>query len=438
MTAHTQTVRVLIVEDNPADVALIKYSLAECKRETFTCVAADLLQTALDSLKEDNHDIVLLDLSLPDSLGIEACERIRAECPSIPIVVLTGLDDEDVALEALQRGAQDYLVKGQFVDCLLIRSLRHAIERQRIETARQCMEAELRQAHDQLESRVAARTDELIRANDELKQAIRDRERAEELARIRHAELAHLARLNTLGEMASSLAHELNQPLTAIVAYTHSCLRRMSDDQWEDEAVRDELELEMQKAADQAKRGAAIIQRIRRLVTKRGSEHAAYNVNDSIREVAELVAAELRNAKVQLQLQLADDLPCVFADRVQIEQVLINLIRNGIEAMSSHGGRLRVSSARDVQGNVEVKIIDSGAGADTWTLGHLFDPFFSTKQSGLGLGLSISRSIVETHEGKLSVAPNVGAGLTFRFTLPIQDGAMAADPQRPSPPREDS
>lgn len=399
------SVRVLIVEDNPADVALIDESLAERKREQFECASVSMLATALAWIKNETPDVLLLDLSLPDSTGIAACERIHVECPSVPIVVLTGLDDEEVAIEALQRGAQDYLVKGHIDSGLLARSLRYAIERQRIETA-------LQRAHDELEDRVAQRTEELRRAN--------------EVARARHEELAHLARLNTLGEMASSLAHELNQPLTAIVAYLNSCLRRLGNDGWEDEVVREEVETELEKASRQAKRGAEIIQRLRRLVSKRDAERVAFNVNDSIRTVAELVATELRTGNVQMQLALDDELPTVSADRVQIEQVLLNLVRNGIDAMASGGGELRVSSARDVQGNVEVKVIDGGHGADTDTLGRLFDPFFSTKESGLGLGLSISRSILETHQGKLSVAPNVDRGLTFRFTLPINSAAEHA------------
>jgi C4-dicarboxylate-specific signal transduction histidine kinase len=413
MVGSDGPVRVLIVEDNPADALMIRTFLAKNQRETLTCHTVDMLQTALAHITSEAPDVVLLDLSLPDSTGITACERIRLQCPTVPIVVLTGLDDENVALEALQRGAQDYLVKDQITSGALVRSLRYAIERQRVETA-------LQQAHDLLEERVAERTEELSRTNEVLKQAIRDRERAEEFARARHEELAHLSRLNTLGEMASSLAHELNQPLTAIVAYTRSCLRRMSDDRWEDEEVRNEIELEMQKAADQAKRGAEIIQRLRRLVSKRDPERVAFRMNESIREVTELVAAELRANRVELYLELDESLPTVSADRVQIEQVLLNLLRNGIEAMANAGGKLRVRSARDVQNNIEVKVIDSGTGADAKTLGHVFDPFFSTKGAGLGLGLSISRSIIESHHGKFSVAPNLDRGLTFRFTLPIQ------------------
>ncbi|HRX79461.1 MAG TPA: response regulator, partial [Pirellulaceae bacterium] len=381
MVGSGESVRVLIVEDNPADALLIRTFLAKNQRELFACRSVDKLQTALDCIASDVPDVLLLDLSLPDSTGITGCERIHCACPTIPIVVLTGLDDENVALEALQRGAQDYLVKDQISSGVLVRSLRYAIERQRVETA-------LQQAHDLLEERVAERTEELSRTNEVLKQAIRDRERAEEFARARHEELAHLSRLNTLGEMASSLAHELNQPLTAIVAYTHSCLRRMSDDDWEEEAVRDEIELEMQKAADQAKRGAAIIQRLRRLVTKRDSERVPFCMNESIREVTELVAAEMRTNGVELVLELDESLPTVAADRVQIEQVIVNLVRNAIAAMSEDGGELRIRSARDTQENIEVQVIDSGPGADAKTLSRVFEPFFSTKDEGLGLGLS--------------------------------------------------
>lgn len=402
---------VLIVEDNPADAGLIVQSL-DSRFETFSWRWVDLLENALLVVRSDPPDVVLLDLSLPDSIGTGGCRQMHAAAPTVPIVVITGMDDEEIALQSLKEGAQDFLAKDQIDNRVLVRSLRHAIERQRIETALQC-------AHDELEDRVAARTIELRNANDELKSAIRERELAERLARARHQELAHLSRLNTLGEMASSLAHELNQPLTAIVAYTNSCLRRMGDDGWEDLEVRHELETEMKKAAAQAKRGANIIRRLRSLVSKRESERHPFCVNDSAKEIADLVVADLRNVDVRLILTLDPQLPLVSADRVQIEQVLLNLLRNSIESMASSGGQLTVGTGLGLNQTVEVVVSDTGCGAQTDKLEQLFEPYYTTKADGLGLGLAISRSIVESHRGKLSVVANHHAGLTFRFALPI-------------------
>ena len=417
------TIRVLIVEDNPADVALIEQLLHATRSTNFELIHSETIEASLARIGESKVDVVLLDLSLPDSTGIEACEKIRQAKTSIPVVILTGLDDEQVAIDAVQRGAQDYLVKGEIDSDVLVRSLRYAIERQRIET-------ELQQAHDELEKRVAERTSDLTMANEELKRVIIERERAEESVRKHRESLAHVARLNTLGEMATGLAHEVNQPLTAVVAYTRSCLRRFQQQDLSDETVRGELMDQMEKAAEQAKRAGDIIHRLRRLVSKRDSEREPTDVNDCVRTVAKLVESDSQTCGIELRLILHDNLPDVQADRIQVEQVLLNLIRNGFDAMSEATASRReliVKTACDVQDNIEIKVIDQGDGADAEALSHLFDAFYTTKEDGLGLGLSISRSIIEAHQGKLSVSPNVDAGLTFRFTIPIPTDSVSND-----------
>lgn len=216
--------RVLVVEDHPPDREIIEVLLANAPSASFKFEHAGLLADALERMAQGGIDVVLLDLSLPDGDGIDACIGVHEHSSTVPIVVLTGLDDEDLAVEAVKRGAQDYLVKGRIDSQLLCRSLRYAIERQRAEAA-------VERARDELEARVEQRTAQLSEANRQLQREIAEREKAEALAKLRQEELAHVARMNTLGEMASNLAHELNQPLTAIVAYAGSCLRRLRSDQ---------------------------------------------------------------------------------------------------------------------------------------------------------------------------------------------------------------
>ncbi len=409
------SIQILMIEDSPADVAVIRALLAKVRARQFQLEQVGLLAEGMARVEQSGIDVVLLDLSLPDSHGIGGCKQLAGQSPRVPIVVLTGLDDEAVAIETVQQGAQDYLVKGQIDSNLLGRSLLYAIERKRIE-------AELQQAHDKLEQRVDERTAELREKNAELKMVIRQRDRAEQLARRRQEELAHVARLNTLGEMASTMAHELNQPLTAIVGYTRSCLSRMENAASNGDGLYEELAVEIEKTAEQAKRGGEIIKRLRRLVRKRESDRMATDINDCVDAVVQFVGPDIRRSRVDVQVELDESLPRVQADRIQIEQVLLNLVRNAFDAMKEcDTRRIVISTAVDKQNSIEVKVTDRGPAIDAVKLGVVFDPFYSTKEDGLGLGLSISKSIIEAHQGKLTVAPNTDQGLTFRFTLPIDE-----------------
>jgi C4-dicarboxylate-specific signal transduction histidine kinase len=310
----------------------------------------------------------------------------------------------------LRQGAQDYLVKGR-IDCnLLSRSLRYAIERKKVEVA-------LQAARDGLEARVEQRTAQLRAANLRLEREIAERKAAEEKERKHRDALAHIARLNTMGEMASSLAHEINQPLTAIVGYITSCLRRLRSGEWHKLALMDVLE----KAAAEAKRGGEIIRRLRRLVSKRDLEQSCFDVNRAVREVLSMIEPETRAADVVVRFDAEDGLPSVWADRVQIEQVLLNLTRNGLESMIDRdieAKELAVKTAVGGDGRVEIAVADSGRGGAIRNLDQLFEPFYSTKPEGLGMGLPISRTIVDTHGGRLVAAPNSRGGLSFRFSLP--------------------
>jgi C4-dicarboxylate-specific signal transduction histidine kinase len=334
-------------------------------------------------------------------------------------VVLTGLNDEELALAAVQQGAQDYLVKGEIDSRLLSRSLRYAIERKKAEAA-------LQAARDELEKRVEERTAELRAANVRLQREIADRKLTEEKEREHREQLARVSRLNTMGEMASVLAHEMNQPLTAIVGYTRSSLRRLRADPWN--AV--ELAQMLEKVAGEAKRGGEILKRLRRLVRKRLPERLRFDVNDAVREVLAMIEPEARTQEVSVSFQTRQETLPVFADRIQIEQVLLNLVRNGIEAMADRETKLReltVTSGMKEAGTVEVTVSDSGRGGAISDLGKLFEPFFSTKPAGLGMGLSISRTIIETHGGRLVASPSVGGGLAFRFMLPSGGAAVRAE-----------
>jgi signal transduction histidine kinase len=240
----------------------------------------------------------------------------------------------------------------------------------------------------------------------------------EERERLRQelAHFAHLNRVSTMGELTASLAHEINQPLAAIVTNAQVCLRWLMRDVPNLEEVRQAAEL----IARDGKRASEVITRIRALVRNTGSEKARLDINPTIEEVVHLTEQEALRNGVALRTELAGDLPFVPGDRVQLQQVLLNLIINGMEAMSSlvDGRReLLIYSRLHESNQVLVGVQDSGIGIEPENLKKIFDPFYTTKSQGMGMGLAICRSIVENHGGKLWASPNDGRGATFKFTL---------------------
>ncbi len=283
-----------------------------------------------------------------------------------------------------------------------------------------------------VEHLIKVRTAELRTANRDLVCEMAERRRAEETARERQKEMDHVARLSILGEMASNLAHELNQPLGAIANYARGCTRRLEMGTGNPAQL-----VEITRAiAEQAERAGQIIAGIRNFVRKRASQLEPMDVNEAIRTAVSLCQGQVRNGNVTLALalDLATDLPLVMADRVQIEQVVLNLVKNALDAMQdvpggTADGRVRtvtVHSGRDEEGRVAVAVADQGHGISEEARARLFDPFFTTKSDGMGLGLSICRTIVETHGGHLWVTDNAGGGVVMRFTLPVANEARQA------------
>jgi C4-dicarboxylate-specific signal transduction histidine kinase len=231
-----------------------------------------------------------------------------------------------------------------------------------------------------------------------------------------------------MGEMASGLAHELNQPLAAIVAYADACQELVESDRM----PREQLLEVLRSVSSQAERAGKIIHRLRRLVRKSDPARAAICLNDAVRDVVALVEIEARRAEVSLRLELDPGLPVLCADLVQIQQVLVNLIRNGIEAMSEtqpDRRELCIVTRRPSPAEVEVAVCDAGRGLDRETMQRMFEPFFTTKRDGLGMGLSISRGIVAAHGGRLNLTPNPDGGVTVRCTLPITDAEVLHEPE---------
>ncbi len=250
---------------------------------------------------------------------------------------------------------------------------------------------------------------------------ITERRQAEEEARQHQADLVHVSRLCTMGEMAAGLAHELNQPLAAIVSYTQGCVRRLGTGPINAE----ELLEAMRQVTNQAQRAGEIIRRLRNFVSKGEPQRTFVDANAMVREVLSMAKMDIRKHQVKVKLQLAENLPTVHADIIQIEQVILNLVRNGMEAMTGNDDNdreLLVSTYLNSTAEVETAISDRGEGLPMGDSEQVFDAFFTTKKEGMGMGLAISRSIIEAHGGRLWAKANPERGTTFFFTLPIQTG----------------
>ena len=252
-----------------------------------------------------------------------------------------------------------------------------------------------------------------------------DRIRASAAAQEAHAELARVARLTTMGELAASIAHEINQPLAAVIASGSAALRWLARTPPNLQEAKEALDA----VVKQGSRASEVIGRVRALLRNWKPEYVALNVNEAIREVLGLTGHALRSRDVAVQLRLPEGLPPALGDRVQLQQVIMNLIMNGADAMASIIERpriLQIELAHDEGQSVLVSIRDAGTGIDEAIRERIFEPLFTTKSTGMGMGLSICRSIVEAHGGCLWVSPAKPYGADFQFTIPISRGA--ADP----------
>ena len=249
---------------------------------------------------------------------------------------------------------------------------------------------------------------------------VTDRKRAEEeRERLRQleADLAHINRVSMMGELAASIAHEVNQPLSGVVVNANACLRWLAGDSPNLEEAREAV----RRIVRDGKRAGDVIARIRALATKTATAKERLDLNEAVREVVAFAGDQLRKNRVAVRTELAADLLPVSGDRVQLQQVVLNLVMNAIEAMSSVEERPReliVRTQNDDAGQVRVTVQDSGMGLDPQSMERIFDAFYTTKRGGMGMGLAISRSIIQNHGGKLWAVANEGPGLSVQFTIP--------------------
>jgi C4-dicarboxylate-specific signal transduction histidine kinase len=366
---------ILHLEDNPGDAELIR-DILETDGIVSHVTRVETQADFLTLLEQGRFDLILADYSLPSFDGLSALRLALEKCPNVPFIFVSATLGEEVAIEALKLGATDYVLKDRLSRIVpsVQRALREAEERN-------------------------------------------ERKRAEQALLGAQAELAHVTRVATLGEMTASIAHEINQPLGAVVNNASACLRWLAANNVEEARRSAEL-----IRAD-GHRAAEIIRRIRSFAKKTPSQKDWIDIDQSIREVTALARSEMHRNDITLETRLSDDVhhvPLVFADRIQLQQVILNLIMNAVEAMSevSDGPRqLLIRTGTDAAGAIVVAVRDSGPGIAPENLDRLFTPFYTTKPQGMGMGLAICRSIIEAHGGRLWASANNGPGATFQFTL---------------------
>lgn len=365
---------VLHLEDDPRDTELIR-DILEAEGIVSHVTRVETQTDFIASLERGGFDLILADYSLPSFDGLSALTIALERCPDLPFIFVSGALGEETAIEAVKGGATDYVLKerpSRIVPCVQ-RALLEVEERSK-------------------------------------------RKRAE-------AQLARVNRITTLGVVAASIAHEVNQPLGAIVTSAASCSRWLAAEPPDLEKARRALE----RIGKDGQRASEVIARIRALVQRETPRKDPVDINDTILEVVALTRDEIQRNDIVLCARLAEGLPLVPGDRVELRQVILNLIVNAIEAMSKIDDRCReLTIVSDVDGpkEVRVEVRDSGPGIAPEVADKLFEAFNTTKPGGIGLGLSISRSIIEAHRGRVWARGNVPEGTVFQFSLPVDEGEL--------------
>lgn len=368
--APARAALVLAVDDDPASLKLLSEALAG---QPFTLAVAVDGEMALRQIQRATPDLILLDAMMPGLDGFEVCRRLQEDPATrdIPILFMTSLADTRDRVRGLELGAVDYITKPFVREELVARVRTHL-------AIRAAADVKIRKAQD---------------------------------------ELAHLNRMAALSELAASIAHELNQPLAAILNNAQAAGRLLS----RPEPDVAESRAAIADIADDARRAGQIIQRMRAMLKKGEPSADAHDLNDLAREVARLIAGDALLRGALLQFDLAPRLPAVRGDGVQLQQVLLNLLVNALDAVSRRPPDARqivVRTRARGDAEVEISVEDSGEGIAPADLERIFEAFFTTKAAGLGVGLAISRNIVEAHGGRLWAESPPGRGATLRCALP--------------------
>ena len=383
MYARDRALNVLLVEDNRGDAHLIQRLLTKSSSTKHALETVDRLIAGIERCGQGSVDVVLLDLGLPDSQGFATVATMRAAAPHVPIIVLTGLNDLELAVHAVREGAQDYLVKGMVTADTLERAMYYAIERKNLEE-------QLTQYSEHLEELVEQKTAELKRAE----------------------------RLAAIGQMAAMVGHDLRSPLQAILNTIY--LERKQVDLLEGYLAprkapsAQELRGGLDKLDEQVAYMSAMVTDLLDFARTPNPKITHTSVTQLIDDALHLVVVP---DNVEIQKKLDPSLPDIDVDPFLMQRALTNIIGNAFQAMPE-GGTLSIVTRKNGQ-SASIEVADKGMGIPPENISKLFEPLFSTKSRGVGLGLAIVKSIVDAHGGTITVESDLGRGSTFCIALPL-------------------
>lgn len=424
---------VLLIEDNLDHVDLLAQLFAVADTNPpFALLHEGDMASGLDRLRQGGIDLVLLDLTLPDSEGLESFIRVLEVSPDVAIIVMSGINDVSLAIETVQLGAQDYLVKGMVDNHLLIRAMQYAIERKRVQ-------AQLSRAHSELEVRVQERTAALRLANERLQKEIAERRKAEEEALSSNRQLAEALdalkdtqqqiilreRMHALGRMANGIAHDFNNTLSPIIGFSELMLLKPEVLQ---DTARVTTYLEKMHAA--AKDGARVVSQLRDFYRHRDDTELLTPVviNDIVQQAVSLTQpkwkddAQAHGVTIQVRTELSP-MPSIPGDEAELREAIINIMFNAIEAIPDRGCiTLRTKVLEDF---VEIAVEDDGAGMSEEVRTRCLEPFYTTRpDNGSGLGLGRVYGIMRRHEGEVDIQSTMGRGTKVTLRLPLGRSKM--------------
>ncbi len=399
----------LLIEDSESDGLLLREALRTGRPDDFRVEQAFSLREGLEALERSTPACILLDLGLPDSSGLEGLEQVLERAPAVPVVLMTAREDEALALRALQLGAQDYLVKEHASRAATVQAVRYAIERRQAERALREAELQAQQAQQAL-----------------------------------HVEHAERQKLEALGVLASGVAHDFNNLLTVILGNTGIALATLDDDA----RIRGPLE----QVEIAATRSAELVRQMLAYTGRGRMVVETLHVAELVSELSELSRTSLP-ASVTVSTAVAPDTPNIGADATQLRQVILNLVTNGAEAIGEAPGEVELRAdgvdvdRADLSGYhlaeylrpgrfARLQVIDSGEGMDAGTQAKMFEPFFSTRFTGRGLGLAAVHGIVRAHAGAIHVATQPGEGTTVTVLIPAAAAPVDQAPVADAAPAE--
>ncbi|HET6410183.1 MAG TPA: response regulator [Chthoniobacteraceae bacterium] len=429
-----EPVNVLLVEDNAEHVEFMEQMLAASQGPSlFQLRVANSLKATLDGLRAGGVDLIMLDLTLPDSDGLETFIRTVEAAPEVPIVVLSGISDVGLAIETVQLGAQDYLVKGHVDNHLLVRSMQYAIERKRVQL-------QLKKSNEELEVRVQERTAALQGANARLNREITERSKAEQealesnrklseaLEKLRRSQeqIIRRERMHALGRMANGIAHDLNNTLAPIVGFSELLLMKPD---FVNDAPRLRIYLEIIGGA--AKDAAKVVGRLREFYRHRDDAVAMMPVviNDVIQQAVALTQPKWKDqamaagVNIEMRLELGI-VPTVAGNEQELGDAIANLIFNAADAITRRG---IIIIRTEAHGHwLSITVTDDGVGMNEETRSRCMEPFFTTKgDQAAGLGLGSVYGIVQRHDGELDIQSELGRGTAVSISLPLERGLKA-------------